>query len=77
MNILEYVVNKLDRDQFDKPYTTIAADRYFATTNTTFLWKICISCSSRQNPFRFADAVTIWTFLMPGCTPVKIPTWTR
>lgn len=27
MNILEYVVNKLDRDQFDKPYTAIGCNK--------------------------------------------------
>ena len=27
MNILEYVVDKLDRDQFDKPYTAIGCNK--------------------------------------------------
>ena len=33
MNILEYVVDKLDRDQFDKPYTAIGCNKakYYIT----------------------------------------------
>lgn len=27
MNLLEYVVDKLDRDQFDKPYTAIGCNK--------------------------------------------------
>lgn len=27
MNVLEYVVDKLDRDQFDKPYTAIGCNK--------------------------------------------------